>query len=41
MNLRRPGKSADYVDTGSWASKAIREAKILGSRQRGLERQKR
>lgn len=31
MNLRRPGKSADYVDTGSWASKAIGEAKILGS----------
>jgi phosphoserine aminotransferase len=30
MNLRRPGKSADYVDTGSWASKAIGEAKILG-----------
>ncbi len=28
MNLRRPGKSADYVDTGSWASKAIKEAKI-------------
>jgi len=30
MNLRRPGKSADYVDTGSWASKAIKEAKIGG-----------
>jgi phosphoserine aminotransferase len=30
MNLRRPGRSADYVDTGSWASKAIGEAKILG-----------
>jgi phosphoserine aminotransferase len=30
MNLRRPGKSADYVDTGSWASKAIGEAKITG-----------
>jgi phosphoserine aminotransferase len=30
MNLRRPGKSADYVDTGSWASKAIGEAKISG-----------
>ncbi|MHB9036854.1 MAG: 3-phosphoserine/phosphohydroxythreonine transaminase [Armatimonadota bacterium] len=28
MNLRRPGKSADYVDTGSWASKAIKEAKV-------------
>ncbi len=31
MNLRRPGKSADYVDTGSWASKAIKEAKIGGA----------
>lgn len=30
MNLRRPGRSADYIDTGSWASKAIGEAKILG-----------
>lgn len=30
MNLRRPGKSADYVDTGSWASKAIKEGKIGG-----------
>lgn len=31
MNLRRPGKSADYVDTGSWASKAVKEAKITGA----------
>lgn len=31
MNLRRSGKSADYVDTGSWASRAISEAKILGA----------
>ncbi|MCE5197843.1 MAG: 3-phosphoserine/phosphohydroxythreonine transaminase [Armatimonadota bacterium] len=30
MNLRRPGKSADFVDTGSWASKAIKEAKVTG-----------
>jgi phosphoserine aminotransferase len=30
MNLRRPGTSADYVDTGSWANKAIKEAKIGG-----------
>ncbi len=30
MNLRRPGKSADYIDTGSWASKAIKEAKVSG-----------
>jgi phosphoserine aminotransferase len=31
INLRRPGKSADYVDTGSWASKAFREAKTTGA----------
>lgn len=31
MNLRRPGKTADYVDTGSWASKAIKEAKVTGT----------
>lgn len=31
MNLRRHGKSADYVDTGSWASKAIKEAKLTGA----------
>jgi phosphoserine aminotransferase len=31
MNLRRPGKSADFVDTGSWASKAIKEAMLTGA----------
>ena len=31
MNLRRPGKSADFVDTGSWASKAIKEAGLTGA----------
>jgi phosphoserine aminotransferase len=31
MNLRRPGRSADYVDTGSWASKAIKEAMLTGA----------
>ncbi len=31
MNLRRPGKLADYVDTGSWSSKAIKEAKVTGA----------
>jgi phosphoserine aminotransferase len=31
MNLRRPGRSADYVDTGSWASKAIKESKVTGA----------
>jgi phosphoserine aminotransferase len=30
LNLRRPGKTADYVHTGSWASKAIKEGKIGG-----------
>ena len=30
MNLRRPGRSADYVDTGSWATRAIKEARITG-----------
>lgn len=28
MNLAIPGKPVDYVDTGSWASKAIKEAEI-------------
>ena len=31
QNLRREGRTADYVDTGSWASKAIKEGKIGGS----------
>lgn len=31
MNLRAEGKAADYVDTGSWASKAIKEAKVTGA----------
>jgi len=31
MNLRRSGRSADYVDTGSWASKAIKEAMLTGA----------
>ena len=30
MNFLPNGKSADYVDTGTWSSKAIREAEILG-----------
>lgn len=30
MNLCRPGRNADYVDTGSWASKAIKEGKVAG-----------
>ncbi|MEW6076238.1 MAG: 3-phosphoserine/phosphohydroxythreonine transaminase [Thermodesulfobacteriota bacterium] len=30
MNLLPDEKSADYVNTGTWATKAIKEAKILG-----------
>ncbi|MDR1612092.1 MAG: 3-phosphoserine/phosphohydroxythreonine transaminase [Planctomycetota bacterium] len=30
LNLLRPGGSADYVNTGSWSGKAIKEAKIVG-----------
>jgi phosphoserine aminotransferase len=30
QNLLLPGQSADYVDTGAWAQKAIKEAKITG-----------
>ena len=30
MNFLSPGKSADYVDTGTWSTKAIKEAGIQG-----------
>src|ERR1051325_6756717 len=30
MNLLGAGQTADYVDTGSWADKAIKEAKKVG-----------
>jgi len=30
MNLMRDGESADYINSGSWASKAIKEAKLRG-----------
>lgn len=30
MNLLGPGKSGDYVDSGSWSRKAITEAEIVG-----------
>ena len=30
MNLLGPGQAADYINTGSWAKKAISEAKIVG-----------
>ena len=31
LNLRGEGQSADYVHTGAWAGKAIKEAKIGGA----------
>jgi len=31
MNLLRPGQTADYIDSGSWADKAITEAKKVGT----------
>jgi phosphoserine aminotransferase len=31
MNLLMPGSTADYIDSGSWAVKAIDEAKKVGS----------
>ena len=31
MNFLRAGTTADYVDTGTWAVKAIEEAKRVGS----------
>src|SRR5215211_7188217 len=30
MNLLLPGFTADYIDTGSWGDKAIKEAKRVG-----------
>ena len=31
MNLLTPGSTADYIDSGSWADKAIKEAKKVGA----------
>jgi phosphoserine aminotransferase len=31
MNLLAPGATADYIDSGSWAEKAIKEAKRVGA----------
>jgi phosphoserine aminotransferase len=31
MNLLQPGSTADYIDTGSWAAKAIAEARKVGA----------
>ena len=30
MNFLGPGRSADYVDTGTWSTKAIKEAELQG-----------
>jgi phosphoserine aminotransferase len=30
MNFLGPGRSADYVDTGTWSTKAIKEAQLQG-----------
>jgi len=30
LNLRRKGKTADYINTGIWATKAIKEAEVGG-----------
>ncbi len=30
MNLLAPGATADYIDSGSWAAKAVKEAKKVG-----------
>jgi phosphoserine aminotransferase len=31
MNLLGPGQTADYIDTGTWADKAIKEARRVGT----------
>ena len=31
MNLLGPGQTADYVNSGAWADKAIKEAKLIGN----------
>ena len=31
MNLLTPGATADYIDTGSWSDKAIKEARRVGN----------
>ena len=31
MNLLRDGQSADYINTGAWSKKAIKEAKLFGN----------
>jgi tRNA 2-thiouridine synthesizing protein E len=31
MNLLGPGQTADYINSGAWAAKAINEAKLMGT----------
>lgn len=31
MNLLGPGQTADYINSGSWADKAVKEAKLIGN----------
>jgi phosphoserine aminotransferase len=31
MNLLAPGQTADYIDSGSWADKAVKEARKVGT----------
>jgi phosphoserine aminotransferase len=31
MNLLTPGRTADYIDSGSWAEKAVKEARRVGA----------
>lgn len=31
MNLLAPGQTADYIDSGSWAAKAVKEARKVGT----------
>ena len=39
MNLLPAGGSADYIVTGAWSQKAVKEAKRVGSGQdRGVDR---
>jgi phosphoserine aminotransferase len=31
LNLLAPGRTADYVNSGAWADKAVKEAKLIGA----------
>ena len=32
MNLLGPGQTADYINSGAWADKAVKEAKLIGGK---------